>query len=287
MDIIPGFSIIDNAVNAIALLEQMKLLDYVLTYFFFSIIGWCIETTYCSLAAHKFINRGFLTGPLCPIYGAGGLIFSVALSRFADHWIVVLLLGVVLADIVEYLTSFIMEKLFHARWWDYSHEFMNIKGRICLKHTFYWGIASLAYIYIAQYYYLWLYLKIPQTVRYILLGVIFVIFILDLINAARNAMGVKSYMGKITSVSAALAELKNKFTGDKERLFGLAKQLDDLKPENYMSAQPDFSAEEKKKTNRMYRAYGNLHATAERSLKAAEDLLTEIKLHFTSDDEMY
>ena len=172
IDLIPGFSIIDNAVNAIPMLGQLKFFDYVLTFFMYSIVGWCMETSYCSLAGGKFINRGFLTGPMCPIYGTGGLVFSLALSRFAHRWYVVLLLGVVLADIVEYLTSYIMEKLFHARWWDYTHEWLNINGRICLKHTFYWGIASLVYIYLFQYYYLSLYLQIPQKIRYIALAVI-------------------------------------------------------------------------------------------------------------------
>lgn len=120
---------------------------YTLYFFFYSAVGWAFESTYCSIGERKLINRGFLTGPMCPIYGTGTLVMEVLLyNPFKDNPIAVFLLGMVFCDIVEYLTSFIMEKLFNARWWDYKDELLNIKGRICLKHTIIWGMASLAFV---------------------------------------------------------------------------------------------------------------------------------------------
>ncbi len=295
IDLIPGFSLIEETAKSVDLLSQMKISDYVLTFFIFSAIGWLIETIYCSLGNHRFINRGFLTGPLCPIYGTGGLIFSLLISRFWQRWYLVLLFGILVLDLVEYLTSFLMEKLFHARWWDYTNEILNLNGRICLKHTLYWGIASMCYVYVMQSPYLQLYSLIPQNARYIALGVILVIFVIDLANAVRNAMDVKSFMSKLSGLRTRLSDLKTRLTGtttaavDSDDVSALSKELDDLRPEDYMTIFVDRkNSGGKPRLNRMYKVYQNLRRSAEGSVAAAEDLLGEIKRHFTDDDgEMY
>lgn len=94
-------------------------------------------------------------GPFVPIYGAGAIILYGSLmpfyNKFGYTWYmipVVILIGVVLANVLEYLTSFAMEKLFHARWWDYSNEKFNLHGRICLKHSVYWALATGSIVYI-------------------------------------------------------------------------------------------------------------------------------------------
>ena len=128
------------------------IINYVFMFFVFSAIGWAIECTYRSLGEKKIINSGFLYGPMCPIYGTGCLVFELILVPLSEpiekRLIPVLLLGMVLADIVEYATSYIMEKLFNARWWDYSNNFLNLHGRICFKHTCYWAIFAFVYVYL-------------------------------------------------------------------------------------------------------------------------------------------
>ena len=108
------------------------IINYVFMFFVFSAIGWAIECTYRSLGERRIINSGFLYGPMCPIYGTGCLVFDVCLvpisAPIEKRLILVLLLGMLLADIVEYATSYIMEKLFNARWWDYSNRKFNIKN---------------------------------------------------------------------------------------------------------------------------------------------------------------
>ena len=124
-----------------------NLIKYILLFFFYSAGGWLLESIYCSIGEKRIINRGFLTGPLCPIYGTAALVMTILIyNPFKDRPLIIFLLGIVLCDIVEYLTSYIMEKLFSARWWDYTYEFLNIRGRICLKHTLYWGIISVAFV---------------------------------------------------------------------------------------------------------------------------------------------
>ena len=115
-----------------------NIVKYILLFFFYSAGGWLLESIYCSIGEKKIINRGFLTGPLCPIYGTAAIVMVVLIyNPFRDNALVVFLLGIVLCYIVEYITSYIMEKLFAARWWDYTYELLNINGRICLKHSLY------------------------------------------------------------------------------------------------------------------------------------------------------
>lgn len=284
--------------DAVDLLKNIHISDYVLTFFILSFVGWTVETTYCSIAAGKFINRGFLTGPLCPIYGTGALVFSVALTPFCEHWFVVMILGMILADFVEYITSFLMEKLFHARWWDYTEEFLNIKGRICLKHTCYWGVAALVFIYMVQPLYLKIYLKIPSGIRYILLGVVLVIFVLDLIHAVKNAIDVRKFMARLSSFSAevsALAnEIKYKLADSRENLnteiistiYNLTRQMEDLRNSQKWNERKN-ERKEKIRKNRMYLAYENLRKSSDKKLQSTQDILSDLKKihHGKNSDE--
>lgn len=283
--------------ESIELLKEFHFFDYVLTFFVLSIIGWVGESLYCSLAKGKFVNRGFLTGPMCPIYGTGAVVFMIVLTPFSKRWYLVLIIGMILADVVEYITSVLMEKLFHARWWDYTGKFLNINGRICFRHTCYWGLASLIYIYLFQPAYLSIYLTVPQKIRYIVLGVIFFIFILDLINAVKNAIDIRKFMNKLhalsESASAARDEFKEKLGETKDafgakltlRIAALYRQLDDLR---HPQQSKEEKSKQKSKKNRMYRAYENFQNTAERSIHYAEDILSELKKRITDDsDEMF
>lgn len=131
--------------------------DLVLYFFLYSFIGWVMETILCSILEKHFVNRGFLNGPICPIYGCGVLLILLCLTPVKDRisalWLallVVFVVGVVLASVLEYVTSWLMEKLFHARWWDYSTHKFNLNGRICLDTSLAWGVLSILLVYLIQ-----------------------------------------------------------------------------------------------------------------------------------------
>ena len=131
--------------------------DMVLYFFIYSFIGWAQETVQCSVRERRFVNRGFLNGPICPIYGCGALLILTALlplRRGLDHlWIAVpavFVIGGMIASALEYFTSWLMEKLFHARWWDYSKEKHNLNGRICLWVSIAWGVLAAALVFVIQ-----------------------------------------------------------------------------------------------------------------------------------------
>jgi Predicted membrane protein len=111
----------------------------------YSILGWVYETILCSVKQKRFINRGFLNGPYCPIYGCGAVLDILLLGKITNP-VLLFLAAALLTGVLEYFTSFTMEKLFHARWWDYSDKKFNINGRVYLTGVIAFGIFSLVLI---------------------------------------------------------------------------------------------------------------------------------------------
>ena len=121
---------------------------YFMLFFIYAILGWIIETTLVSIEKRKFVNRGFLIGPYCPIYGFGGLAITILLKNYIKDPIVLFLMAVIICGTLEYFTSYIMEKIFKARWWDYSAKKYNINGRICLETVVPFGILGCLVMYV-------------------------------------------------------------------------------------------------------------------------------------------
>lgn len=112
-----------------------------LWFFIYSFLGWLYESFICSIPKRRFINRGFLNGPYCPIYGFGALLF-IWLSSLTINPIALFFLGGTTACLLEYFTSYVMEKIFHARWWDYRQRFLNLNGRVCFSGFVIFGLFS-------------------------------------------------------------------------------------------------------------------------------------------------
>ena len=125
----------------------MKLFIYFMIY---SMLGWLIESLYVSYAHKRIVNSGFLIGPYCPIYGLGSLIVLFLLSSFHHNIILLFIFSFLLTSILEYLTSYILEKLFGVLWWDYSKMKFNIQGRVCLLNSILFGIMSLIVTYLVH-----------------------------------------------------------------------------------------------------------------------------------------
>lgn len=174
-----------------------SLVDMTLYFFIYSFCGWLMETVLCSIREHRFINRGFLNGPLCPIYGCGILLILTFLLPVRDSIPraeaavpVIFLAGAVLASAVEYFTSWAMEKLFHARWWDYSKHRFNLNGRICLSISAAWGLLATVFVYQIQPHFesliAWLY-RLSSWLPPIMAAVLLAALAVDTVISARIA----------------------------------------------------------------------------------------------------
>ena len=125
----------------------MTLTEIFLCFLIYSFIGWLWEDGMSLVKEHRFVNRGFLNGPYCPIYGVGGLVFLYA-GQFIEEPITLFFIGGAIACVLEYITSYTMEKMFKARWWDYSDWPLNLNGRICLYGFLAFGGASVGIRYL-------------------------------------------------------------------------------------------------------------------------------------------
>ena len=154
---------------------------YILLFFTYSFLGWVMESIGGILKVKKFVNRGFLIGPYCPVYGTGVVLISILLKNYTEDIFALFILSTVICGLLEYTTSYIMEKLFNARWWDYTNRKFNINGRICLETLIPFGIAGTTIICLINPFFINIYLKIPDLARDIITIILSFLFVIDII----------------------------------------------------------------------------------------------------------
>ncbi|MBR3256781.1 putative ABC transporter permease [Candidatus Saccharibacteria bacterium] len=120
-----------------------KLVPYIIYFFVYSFIGYIIEIIYCSIAEKRIVSRGFLFGPILPVYGFGMVAVLLATKTVRDDLVLTFLVSMLVCSTIEYFTSWLMETLFQVKWWDYSEDTkFNLNGRICLHNSLLFGIAG-------------------------------------------------------------------------------------------------------------------------------------------------
>lgn len=173
----------------------MDFLKIFIAFWFFSVLGWILEVIVCSICDKKLVNRGFLIGPYCPIYGFGALIMML-ISPYKDHLFVCFILALTLCSFLEYFASYLMEKLFKIRWWDYSHDAFNINGRICLRNALAFGALGVIF---TRFLNPWYYSIVDNFSYQTLLTITIIVVIVTVIDllVSFNAMnGIKNIISK-------------------------------------------------------------------------------------------
>ncbi|SFC56680.1 putative ABC transporter permease [Clostridium uliginosum] len=165
-------------------MELFKIINfnlYDLVYFFmiYSFLGWCVEVLYAYKNNRYFVNRGFLYGPFCPIYGGGIVSIIILLDRFRSNILLLFILATILTSIIEYFTGFILEKIFKSKWWDYSEDPLNLHGRICFHFSLMWGAASVIVVKVIHPLIENIIYKIPKSIGNHIFYAIAIYFILD------------------------------------------------------------------------------------------------------------
>lgn len=179
-----------------------------LIFVIFSFLGWVTESLWCFAGTKKLVNRGFMSGPWCPIYGCGSVLLLVIAEPFFRYPLLVFLAALVSTTALEYFTGWLMETLFKAKWWDYSHRKFNIKGRICLRNSILFGILGLAVTYLLYPLFdrLLHFLSIPTQI--VLALVIGGLFVFDFMRAVSAASMLQE---KFASVRKTLVELEEHY----------------------------------------------------------------------------
>ena len=184
--------------------------QWALLFFFYCFCGWVWESCYVSAKQRHWVNRGFLHGPLLPIYGSGAIIILFATLPVADNFWLVYFLGMLAATALEYVVGAVMEQLFKVRYWDYTKQPFNLHGYICLTSSIAWGFFSDLLIYVIHPPIDKLLHKLPALLVNPLAAVIAVLFIMDTVKSTKAAIDLREVLTKLTEENAELRRLAKK-----------------------------------------------------------------------------
>ena len=192
----------------------------------YSVLGWCGEMVYCSIGQRRLCEkRGFLNGPICPIYGHGALVVLLCLDGGCGNPVFTFFLGAVLTSIVEYITSFAMEKLFHMRWWDYSRYKFHINGRVCLLNSSLFGLASVFLCHFANPpIAVWLARLFTAGIAVPLALVLVCIYLADIVLSVRSAIQIGDHLAKLHAIHDELAEKLEELKQDPQQAIEAQRQ---------------------------------------------------------------
>lgn len=257
----------------------------------YAFLGWCSEVAFAAVNKGKFVNRGFLNGPVCPIYGVGMLIVVLCLWNLRDRPLLLFLGSALLTTALEFVTGFVLERFFHDKWWDYSDMPFNIKGYVCLKFTILWGLAASFIIGAIHRFIYMLIEKTPFVLGVILLAVFSAAFIADFIVTLTALVKLPKKLKAMAEAERALRAVSDKIGENisdttiaaKEKGEALAEEnkprLEELKAE-YEKRKKEFSAmlERNFVQRRIFKAFPNLKNGR---YKAIFDRIGELKLKVT------
>lgn len=169
-----------------------KVLYLFLSFFIYSFLGYLIEIVNCSIREKKIVlNRGFFLGPYLPIYGVSCLLMEVLILRYKNDLFTVFVMSSFISTTLEYVTSYILEKIFKARWWDYSDHKFNIEGRVCLFNAFLFGLGGIAFVYILNPFVTYLINLLPLILFRIITVILLTVFLADVIITITTLCQVK------------------------------------------------------------------------------------------------
>lgn len=194
------------------MLRGYQLYDLFYYFIFYGFIGWIYESTYISIKNKNLVNRGFLSGPIIPIYGIGATIIYLFISPVKENSFLVFFGGMLFATALEYVVSYVMELIFHIKWWDYSEFKYNVKGRICLPASMLWGVLSILMIKVLQPFALYLIRFVPEKVGDIIAYTLLILIIGDTIITTISTLQLDK---RLTTMHRLREEFKEYIVGTK------------------------------------------------------------------------
>jgi len=232
---------------------------YFLFFMFYSFIGWFYESAICSVVKdHKLINSGYLFGPYCPIYGIGAVI-NLVLLKDVESTILIFLISMVTSGILEYVTSYAMEKLFHARWWDYSQYPFNVRGRICLYGCLIFGAANVLLIKVVHPYVVHLTDTFSSNIINLVAIFLFSIITLDIVSTTIDMNRFNKKLKYLQDSVNALVNTSMDFIVDKKRY--IEDNLKTIKSKEVTINIKNIKKQFKKSELRVLRAFPKFRST--------------------------
>lgn len=190
-------------------MEYSTIYDYFSFFIIYSFLGWCVEVIYQTFKEGRFINRGFLHGPVCPIYGFGVLLVIHFLEPLKSNFIILFFGSLVFTTLLELCTGFVLEKLFLIRWWDYSNNKFNLNGYICLSFSLIWAFACVFVVNIIHPLINLFVDIIPYDAGIIIMFVIFALMLVDLVLTVNAILKFKAKLKRLSQIGEKLTILSD------------------------------------------------------------------------------
>lgn len=184
--------------------------QWLLFFFLYSFFGWIWESCYVSLRKHRWVNRGFMHGPMLPLYGSGAVSVLIITLPVRDNLPLVFIMGMIGATLLEFFTGMIMESLFHVRYWDYSHLKFNVKGYICPVASLCWGVFSIMMVKVVHIPIEEVILKIPMAIADGLAFVLTVVAAVDFTQSFNEAMDMKKMLAQLDETKVQIRKLQER-----------------------------------------------------------------------------
>ena len=190
-----------------------------LAFISYAFLGWCLEVVFHIFTERRFINRGFLSGPLCPIYGVGAVLIIMFLDQIDSSFWSIFLGGMIFASLLEIVTGYVLFKVFKTRWWDYSESRFNIGGYISLEFSLAWGFASIFMMRVLQPRVNGFIMSIPAKYVNKIAIVLFLIFVLDVITTLKSLISFRSVLKEVNLIREDWMEQLLSIKSEKEMAF--------------------------------------------------------------------
>ncbi|MEY8392834.1 putative ABC transporter permease [Lachnospiraceae bacterium 45-W7] len=192
----------------------VSIYEAVWIFLIYAFLGWCTEVAYAALETKNFINRGFLNGPVCPVYGFGVLVVILALTPLKKNFLLLFAGSFMMTSMIEFITGFLLEKLFHNQWWDYSEENFNLCGYVCLKFSILWGLGCTLVIDVVHPAIYKMIVVTPKLPGAVVLTVLCVIFAVDTAITVASILSLNKRIELLNEIAVKLKSVSNEIGGN-------------------------------------------------------------------------
>lgn len=188
---------------------DLFIVNHIWYFFIYAFLGWCAEVMFHTIITGKWVNRGFLNGPLCPIYGFGMMLILLALDPLKNNIVLLFVGSVLLTSGLEFLTGWVLKNLFHLTWWDYSKRPFNLGGYICLEFSLMWGVGGVIIVKLIQPLVQQFVQSIPYVVSLIFLAIFIIILLLDFMATVATLIGLEKDVRELEKVGLGIRNLSD------------------------------------------------------------------------------
>lgn len=186
------------------------IVQWICFFFIYGFLGWCYESAYVSIKHKRWVNRGFVRGPLLPLYGSGAILLLFVTIPFRESLLLMFVSGAIGATILEYVTGVVMEALFKVRYWDYSKRKFNFQGHICLAATTLWGFFAIVIVKLVHRPIENLVMSLPESIIEIFVMVVTVVFAADFALSFKAAMDIRDVLIKLEEVQREMERMQKR-----------------------------------------------------------------------------